>query len=155
MTARLVGWLVALLVVGACTKAGDEQPTVLCERYAQAAERVILDWYTVTGVSSMLAQQGAGHVPAVGGPEASFFYATIPMSPLSFAPTVESHCSWRQLNLVLEFREVAEYSDPEILLGSILEDLRGKEGLDAYADRMRIMVEDFDTGFYAVFAPRD
>ena len=51
MTARLVGWLVVLLVVGACAKAGDEQPTALCERYAQAAEPVILDWYRVTDAS--------------------------------------------------------------------------------------------------------
>ena len=51
MTARLVGCLVVLLVVGACTKAGDEQITPLCERYGQAAERVILDWYRVTDAS--------------------------------------------------------------------------------------------------------
>ena len=154
MTARLVGWLVVLLVVGACTKAGDEQPTALCERYAQAAERVIVDWYTVTDGSPVLAQgKGAGHVPAVGGPEASFFYALASISPSVSAPTVESRCSWRELNLVLESDEVSEYYDPEIALGSILEDLRGKEGLDAYADRMKIVVEDFDTGFYAAFDP--
>jgi hypothetical protein len=156
MTARLVGWLVVLLVVGACTKAGDEQPTALCERYAQAAERVILDWYTVTGASPMIAQEkGAGHVPAVGGREASFFFATLPVPPSFFAPTVEARCSWRELNLVLEFRSIAEYYDPEITLGSILEDLRDQEGLDAHADRMKIVVEDFDTGFYVAFDPGD
>ena len=156
MTARLVGWLVVLLVVGACTKAGDEQPTALCERYAQAAERVIVDWYTVTDASPELAQgKGAGHVPAVGWPNASFSYATLPVSPSFFAPTVESRCSWRELNLVLEFRSIAGYYDPETTLGGVLEDLRGKEGLDAYADRMKIVVEDFDTGFYAAFDPGD
>ena len=156
MTARLVGWLVVLLVVGACTKAGDERPTGLCERYAEAAERVIVDWHAVTDASPVLAQgKGAGHLPAVGGPEASFFYATLPVSPPVYAPTVESRCSWRELNLMLEFPDVPEYFDPEILLGSVLEDLRGKEGLDAYADRMKIVVEDFDTGFYAAFDPGD
>jgi hypothetical protein len=148
--------LVVLLVVGACTKAGDEQPTALCERYAQAAERVILDWYRVTDASPMLAQEkGAGHVPAVGGPEASFYYALVSISPLVYAPTVESRCSWRELNLVLEFPDVPEYFDPEILLGSILEDLRREEGLDAYSDRMRVVVEDVDSGFYAAFDPGD
>ena len=156
MTARLVGWLVVLLVVGACTKAGDEQPTALCERYAQAAERVIVDWYTVTDGSPVLAQgKGAGHVPAVGGPEASFFYALASISPSVSAPTVESRCSWRELNLVLEFRSIAGYYDPETTLGGVLEDLRGKEGLDAYADRMKIVVEDVDSGFYAAFDPGD
>ena len=156
MTARLVGWLVVLLVVGACTKAGDEQPMALCERYAQAAERVIVDWYTVTDASPEVAQgKGVGHAPAVGGPEASFFYATLPVSPPVYAPTVESRCSWRELNLVLEFRSIAGYYDPETTLGGVLEDLRRKEGLDAYADRMKIVVEDFDTGFYAAFDPGD
>jgi len=156
MTARLVGWLVVLLVGGACTKAGDEQPTALCERYAQAAERVIVDWYTVTDGSPVLAQgKGAGHVPAVGGPEASFFYALASISPSVSAPTVESRCSWRELNLVLEFRSIAGYYDPETTLGGVLEDLRREEGLDAYADRMKIVVEDFDTGFYAAFDPGD
>jgi hypothetical protein len=97
--------------------------------------------------------RGAGDVPAVGGPEASFFFATLPVPPSFFAPTVEACCSWRELNLMLEFRSIAEHYDPEITLGSILEDLRGKEGLDAYADRMKIVVEDFDTGFYAAFDP--
>ena len=156
MTARLVGWLVVLLVVGACTKAGDEQPTALCERYAQAAERVIVDWYTVTYASPMVAQgKGAGHVPAVGWPNASFSYATLRVSPSFFAPTVESRCSWRELNLVLEFPSIAGYYDPETALGGVLEDLRREEGLDAYADRMKIVVEDVDSGFYAAFDPGD
>jgi hypothetical protein len=30
-----------------------------------------------------------------------------------------------------------------------------KEGLDAHADRMKIVVEDFDTGFYVAFDPGD
>jgi len=30
-----------------------------------------------------------------------------------------------------------------------------KEGLDAYADRMRVVVADVDTGFYAAFDPGD
>jgi len=107
MNARLAGWLVVLVMLGACTEVRDEPPASLCERYAEAAERV------------------------------------------------QSRCSWRELNLVLEFPSIAEYYDPEITLGSILEDLRGKEGLDAYADRMRIVVEDFDTGFYAAFDPGD
>ena len=59
----------------------------------------------------------------------------------------------RELNLMLEFRSIARYSDPEILLGSVLEDLRREEGLDAYADRMRVVVEDVDSGFYAAFDP--
>jgi len=41
------------------------------------------------------------------------------------------------------------------MLGSVLDDLRREEGLDAYADRMRIVVEDRDSGFYAAFDPRD
>jgi len=148
--------LVVLVVVGACTKAGDEQTTALCERYAQAAERVIVDWYTVTDASPVLAQgKGAGHVPAVGGPEASFFYALASISPSVSAPTVESRCSWRELNLMLEFRSIAGYYDPETTLGGVLEDLRREEGLDAYADRMKIVVEDVDTGFYAAFDPGD
>jgi hypothetical protein len=57
--------------------------------------------------------------------------------------------------VVLEFPYVAEYYDPETTLGGVLEDLRGKEGLDAYSDRMKIVVEDFDTGFYAAFDPGD
>ena len=47
------------------------------------------------------------------------------------------------------------YFDPEILLGSVLDGLRRKEALDAYADRMRIVVEDVDRGFYAAFDPGD
>jgi hypothetical protein len=41
------------------------------------------------------------------------------------------------------------------LLGSVLKDLRREEGLDAYADRMKIVVEDVDSGFYAGFDPGD
>jgi hypothetical protein len=33
--------------------------------------------------------------------------------------------------------------------------LRREEGLDAYADRMKIVVEDVDRGFYAAFDPGD
>jgi len=73
----------------------------------------------------------------------------------TYAPEVESRCSSRELNLVVEFAEVSEYFDPEIMLGSVLDDLRRNEGLDAYADRMRIVLEDRDTGFYAAFDPRD
>jgi hypothetical protein len=62
-------------------------------------------------------------------------------------------CSWRELNLVLESDEVVEYYDPEIHLGSILDALRRKEGLDAYVDRMKIVLGDADTGFYAAFDP--
>ena len=158
MTARLVGWLGVLVMVGACTEAGGERPVSLCERYAEAAERVVGGWHEELELTVEQAEENArGHVPAVGGPNALMFYAAYPLrvSALFFAPTVESRCSWRELNLVVEFREIAEYFDPEILLGSILDDLRGKEGMDAYADRMKIVVEDFDTGFYAAFDPGD
>jgi len=59
------------------------------------------------------------------------------------------------LSLAVEFPDVPEYFDPEILLGSVLDGLRRKEGLDAYSDRMRVVVEDVDSGFYAAFDPGD
>ena len=145
-------------MVGACTEVREEPAVSLCERYAEAAERVVLGWSEEADLAYQRAREEAPpQVPAVGGPNALMFYAAYPLrvSALFFAPTVESRCSWRELNLVVEFREIAEYFDPEILLGSILDDLRGKEGMDAYADRMKIVVEDFDTGFYAAFDPRD
>ena len=74
---------------------------------------------------------------------------------MDYAPTVEARCSWRELNLVVEFPQISEYFDPEIMLGSILSDLRRDEGLDAYADRMKIVVEDVDIGVYAAFDPWD
>ena len=70
-----------------------------------------------------------------------------------YAPGVESRCAWRELSLLVEFPEVSDYFDPEILLGSVLDGLRRKEGLDAYSDRMRVVVEDVDSGFYAAFDP--
>jgi hypothetical protein len=152
------GWLVMLVIVGACTEVRDEPPASLCERYAEAAERVIVDWYAEFNAARERARgTPSPEGPAVGGPNAWEFYATMRLSPMFPPPTlrarVQSRCSWRELNLVLESDEVSEYYDPEITLGSILEDLRGKEGLDAYADRMKIVVEDFDTGFYAAFDP--
>jgi len=148
------GWLVVLVMIGACTEVRDEPPASLCERYAQAAERVVLGRSEEVNLAYQRAREKAGpYAPAVGGPNAWEFYTTIGLPPLVFAPTVESRCSWRELNLVLEYRVIPEYFDPEILLGSILDDLRRKEGMDAYADRMKIVVEDFDTGFYAAFDP--
>ena len=160
MKARSAGWLVVFLMVGACTEvsteAGDEQPTALCERYATAAERVILDWYSEAVPEPISKENAAGHAPAVGGPNAHEFYAMRGAPALlAYAPTVEARCSWRELNLVVEFPDVPEYFDPEIMLGSILRDLRRDKGLDAYADRMKVVVEDVDIGVYAAFDPWD
>ena len=157
MMARSAGWLVVFLMVGACTEvsteAGDEQPTALCERYADAAERVILDGYTEAEPDTK--EDAAGYLPAIGGPNASWAWSALGGSLMDYAPEVEARCSWRELNLMLEFPQVAEYFDPEIMLGSILRDLRRDEGLDAYADRMKIVVEDVDIGVYAAFDPWD
>ena len=137
MTVRSAGWFVVLVMLGACTEAGGEQPGALCQRYAEAAERVLVSGYPV-------------HVPTI-----TEFYVSGGAYAMDYAPEVESRCSWRELNLVVEFAEVAEYFDPEIMLGSVLDDLRRTEGLDAYADRMRIVLEDRDSGLYAAFDPRD
>ncbi|MBW1761777.1 MAG: hypothetical protein JRG67_13300 [Deltaproteobacteria bacterium] len=153
MTARWAGWLVVLVMVGGCTEAGDKQPTSLCERYADAAERVILDWYTKAETDTK--EDAAGYLPAIGGPNASWAWSALGGSLLDYAPEVEARCSWRELNLVVEFPDVPEYFDPEIMLGSVLEGLRRDEGLDAYADRMKIVLGDVDTGFYAAFGPWD
>ena len=156
MTARLVGWLVVLVVVGACTEAGGERPVSLCERYAEAAERVVGGWHEELDRSFEQAREKAGpHVPATGGPNEWEFYAAHASRRPAFAygPWVESRCSWRELSLLVEFPDVGEYFDPEILLGSVLDDLRREEGLDAYSDRMRVVVEDVDSGFYAAFDP--
>ena len=123
--------LAVLVVLGGCTDVRDEQPASLCERYAEAAERVIGDWYAE--LNSFLERDrysGSPHVPALGGPNASEFYAMRGALPLILAPEVESSCSWRKLNLMLKPDEVAEYWDPEIALGSILDDLRRQEGLE-------------------------
>lgn len=139
MTVQSAGWWVVLVVLSACIEAGDKPPDTdtLCQRYAEAAERVIVSGYSV-------------RVPTI-----TEFYVSGGAYVMDYTPEVESRCSWRELNLVVEFAEVSEYFDPEILLGSVLDDLRRTEGLDAYADRMRIVVEDRDTGFYAAFDPRD
>ena len=113
-------------------------------------------WYEELALTFEQAEENAqGHLPAIGGPNASLHYPAPKWSPRFDAPVVESRCSRRELSLGFEFPEVGGYFDPEILLGSVLEDLRRKEGLDAYADRMKIVVEDVDSGFYAAFDPRD
>ena len=156
MTARLVGWLGVLVMLGACTEAGGERPVSLCERYAEAAERVVGGWYEELELTVEQAEENArGHLPAIGGPNAFLHYPGAKWSRRFDAPEVESRCSRRELNLGFEFPEGGGYSDPEILLGSVLKDLRREEGLDAYADRMKIVVEDVDSGFYAAFDPRD
>ena len=156
MTARLVGWLGVLVMLGACTEAGGERPVSLCERYAEAAERVVGGWYEELELTVEQAEENArGHLPAIGGPNAFLHYPGAKWSRRFDAPEVESRCSRRELNLGFEFPEGGGYSDPEILLGSVLKDLRREEGLDAYADRMRVVVEDVDSGFYAAFDPGD
>ena len=157
MTVRSAGWWLVLVVLSACTKAGGKPPDTLCERYAEAAERVIGGPYREPEVEPppVSDDDARFHLPAVGGPNAGWFYAGAGASLADYAPEVESRCSWRELNLVVEFAEVGAYFDPEIMLGSVLDDLRRKEGLDAYADRMRIVVEGHDSGFYAAFDPRD
>ena len=139
MTVRSAGWFVVLVMLGACTEVGGEVPDTdtLCKRYAEAAERVLVSGYPV-------------RVPTI-----TEFYVSGGVYPMDYAPEVESRCSWHGLHLVVEFPEVGNYFDPEIMLGSVLDDLRREEGLDAYADRMRIVVEDRDSGFYAAFDPRD
>ena len=156
MTARLVGWLGVLVMLGACTEAGGERPVSLCERYAEAAERVVGGWYEELELTVEQAEENArGHLPAIGGPNAFLHYPGAKWSRRFDAPEVESRCSRRELNLGFEFPEGGGYSDPEILLGSVLKDLRREEGLDAYADRMKIVVEGVDSGFYAAFDPGD
>ena len=156
MIGRSTGWLGVLVMVGACTEAGGEWPASLCERYAEAAERVVGGRYEELELTVEQAEENAqGHLPAIGGPNASLHYPAPKWSPRFDAPEVESRCSRRELSLGFEFPEVGGYFDPEILLGSILDDLRRKEGLDAYSDRMRVVVEDADSGFYAAFDPRD
>ena len=156
MTARLVGWLGVLVMLGACTEAGGERPVSLCERYAEAAERVVGGWYEELELTVEQAEENArGHLPAIGGPNAFLHYPGAKWSRRFDAPEVESRCSRRELNLGFEFPEGGGYSDPEILLWSVLKDLRREEGLDAYADRMKIVVEDVDSGFYAAFDPGD
>jgi hypothetical protein len=128
----------------------------LCERYAEAAERVVGGWYEELELTVEQAEENArGHLPAIGGPNASVYYPPPKWSRRFDAPEVESRCSRRELSLGFEFREIGGYFDPEILLGSVLDGLRRKEALDAYADRMRIVVEDVDRGFYAAFDPGD
>ena len=156
MTARLVGWLGVLVMLGACTEAGGERPVSLCERYAEAAERVVGGWYEELELTVEQAEENArGHLPAIGGPNAFLHYPGAKWSRRFDAPEVESRCSRRELSLGFEFREIGGYFDPEILLGSVLDGLRRKEGLDAYSDRMKIVVEDVDSGFYAAFDPGD
>lgn len=155
MTVRAAGWFVVLVMLSACTEAGGEPPGALCERYAEAAERVIGGSYAEPEIEPppVSDDDARFHAAAVGGPNAGSFYAVRGVSLADYAPDVESRCSWRELHLVVEFAEVPEYFDPELMLGSVLGDLRRKEGLDAYSDGMRIVVEDFDTGFYAAFDP--
>jgi len=158
MMGRSTGWLGVLVMVGACTEAGGERPVSLCERYAEAAERVVGGWHEELELTVEQAEENArGHVPAVGGPNESQFYALSARGGRAseYAPWVESRCAWRELSLAVEFPDVPEYFDPEILLGSVLDGLRRKEGLDAYSDRMRVVVEDVDSGFYAAFDPGD
>ena len=156
MTARLVGWLGVLVMLGACTEAGGERPVSLCERYAEAAERVVGGWHEELELTVEQAEENArGHLPAIGGPNAFLHYPGAKWSRRFDAPEVESRCSRRELSLGFEFREIGGYFDPEILLGSVLDGLRRKEGLDAYSDRMKIVVEDVDSGFYAAFDPGD
>ena len=128
--------------------------TALCEGYARAAGRVIRNWYREPETEASK-EHSRGHLPAVGGPNASWAWSALGGSLMDYAPTVEARCSWRELNLVVEFPQISEYFDPEIMLGSILRDLRRDEGLDAYADRMKIVVEDVDIGVYAAFDPWD
>ena len=78
------------------------------------------------------------HAPAVGRANCACGIAVRGVSLADYAPEVESRCSWRELHVVVEFAEVAEYLDPELVLGSVLDDLRRKKGLDACADRMTI-----------------
>jgi hypothetical protein len=130
----------------------------LCDRYAEAAERVVGGWYEELDPAYERAREKTGpYLPAVGGPNEWEFWASYaPRGPaFAYGPWVESRCSWRELSLLVEFRSIAEYFDPGIMLGSVLDDLRRKEGLDAYADRMRVVVEDVDSGFYAAFDPGD
>ena len=128
--------------------------TGLCEGYARAAGRVIRNWYREPEAEASK-EHSRGHLPAVGGPNASWAWAMLGGSRMDYAPKVEARCAWRELNLALEFPQVSEYFDPEIMLGSILSDLRRDEGLDAYADRMKIVVEDVDIGVYGAFDPWD
>ena len=156
MIGRSTGWLGVLVMVGACTEAGGERPVSLCERYAEAAERVVGGWYEELELTVEQAEENArGHLPAIGGPNAFLHYPGAKWSRRFDAPEVESRCSRRELSLGFEFREIGGYFDPEILLGSVLDGLRRKEGLDAYSDRMKIVVEDVDSGFYAAFDPGD
>ena len=157
MIGRSTGWLGVLVMVGACTGAGGERPASLCERYAEAAERVVGGRYEELEPPPVSDNDAPFHAPATGGPNEMEFYASSARGGRAFeyAPWVESRCAWRELSLAVEFPDVPEYFDPEILLGSILDDLRRKEGLDAYSDRMRVVVEDVDSGFYAAFDPGD
>lgn len=125
--------------------------TALCEGYARAAGRVIRNWYREPEAEPPK-EHTRGQLPAVGGPNA---WSALGGSRMDDAPEVEARCSWRELNLVVDFPQISDYFDPEIMLGSILDGLRRDEGLDAYADRMKVVVEDVDTGFYAAFDPRD
>ena len=58
MMGRSTGWLGVLVMVGACTEAGGERPVSLCERYAEAAERVVGGWYEELELTVELRQAG-------------------------------------------------------------------------------------------------
>ena len=104
MMGRSTGWLGVLVMVGACTEAGGERPVSLCERYAEAAERVVGGWYEELELTVEQAEENArGHLPAIGGPNARLHYPGPKWSRRFDAPEVESRCSRRELSLGFEF----------------------------------------------------